>query len=96
VLDGDQAPSPKRGRRPPPFSAHFYYSQTVGCINIPLGMEIGLSPGNIVLDGDLAPSPKRGAEPLRNLRFEVENLEIGPRLCVALEQEIILVKTRSE
>ena len=30
---------------------------------MPLGMEVGLSPGDFVLDGDLAPLPKKGAEP---------------------------------
>jgi len=31
---------------------------------MPLGMELGLSPGDFVLDGDPAlPSPKKGAEP---------------------------------
>jgi len=29
---------------------------------MPLGMELGLSPGDFVLDGDSAPTPK-GAEP---------------------------------
>ena len=29
---------------------------------MPLGMEVGLSPGNFVLDGDQVPTPK-GAEP---------------------------------
>ena len=29
---------------------------------MPLGMEVGLSPGDFVLDGDPAPTPK-GAEP---------------------------------
>jgi len=38
-------------------------------IKMPLGMELGLSPGNFVLDGDPAlPSPKREAEPLPNFR----------------------------
>ena len=32
-----------------------YCGQTVGWINMPLGMEVGLRPGHIVLDGDLAP-----------------------------------------
>ena len=59
-------------------------------------MVVGLSPGVFVLDGDPAPSPI--------LRVEVENFEIG-RNCkafpvtanvVALEQQSILVKTRSE
>jgi len=33
-------------------------------IKMPLGMELGLSPDDIVLDGDPAPSsPKRGQSP---------------------------------
>jgi len=31
-------------------------------IKMPLGMELGLGPGDFVLDGDLAPLPKKGAE----------------------------------
>ena len=30
---------------------------------MPLGMEVGLSPGDFVLDGDPPPLPKKGAEP---------------------------------
>ena len=30
---------------------------------MPLGMEVGISPGDFVLDGDPALSPKNGAEP---------------------------------
>jgi len=30
---------------------------------MPLGMEVGLSPGDVVLDGDPALSPKRGEAP---------------------------------
>ena len=30
---------------------------------MPLGVEVGLGPDNIVLDRDLAPLPKKGAEP---------------------------------
>ena len=33
-----------------------------GWIKMPLGMEVGLSPGDFVLDGDTAPPPK-GAQP---------------------------------
>ena len=59
---------------------------------MPLGMEVGLSPDDFMLDGDPAPSPKR---------VEVENFEIGPEVpviasFVALKQQIMLVKTRSE
>jgi len=38
--------------------------QTAGCINMSLGMQVGLSPGEFVLDGDPAPSPNRGRSPL--------------------------------
>jgi len=31
-----------------------------GWIKIPLGMDVGLSPSDIVLDGDPAPLPKKG------------------------------------
>ena len=56
-----------------------------------------------MLDGDPAPSPKRDRAPSPILRVEVENFEIGPKVgalpviagFVALEQQIILVKTRS-
>jgi len=51
-------------------------------------------------------SPKRGRAPSPILRVEVENFEIGPEVAggtfpvianfVALERQIILVKTRSE
>jgi len=40
-----------------------YCGQTVGWINMKLGMQVGLGPGRIVLDGDPAPRPQKGAEP---------------------------------
>ena len=69
-----------------------------------LGMVVCLSPGEFVLDGDTALLPKRGRAPSPILRVEVENFEIGPEVgalpvianFVALEQQIILVKTSSE
>jgi len=42
----------------PQFSAHFYCGQTAGCINMPLGMEIGNSPGDCVRWGPGPPSQK--------------------------------------
>jgi len=61
VLDGTlrwgHSPLPKRGRSPPKFPAHVYCAQTAGCITMPLGMEVSLSPGDFVFDGDRAPSP---------------------------------------
>ena len=57
-----------------------------------------------MLDGDPAPSLNGGGVPSPILRVEVENFEIEPEVgappvianFVALEQQIILVKTRSE
>jgi len=37
-----------------------YYGQTVGWIKMPLGMEVGLGPGDIVLDWDPALLPRKG------------------------------------
>jgi len=67
VLDGDPAPSPKKGGAPK-FSAHVYCGQTAGWIKIALGTEVGLSSGDFVLDGDPAPSPDRGRSPFPNFR----------------------------
>jgi len=60
---GTQLPSPKRGRDPSQFSADVHCGQTAGCIKMPLGMEVGLSPADFGLDGDPVPSPKKGVEP---------------------------------
>ena len=59
MFDGDQLPLSKRGQSPQ-FLAHVYCGQTAGWIKMPLGIEVGLSPGDFVLDGDPAPLPKRG------------------------------------
>ena len=64
VLDGDPVPSPQRqwslcGEGTPQFSAYFYCGQMAGCIKMPLGMEVDLSPRDFVLDGDPAPTQKR-------------------------------------
>jgi len=48
---------------PPQFSAQVYCGQTAVCIRIPLGMEVGLSLGDIVLDGDPSPPSPNGAQP---------------------------------
>ena len=65
-------PPPKKEVEPgggggwsPPMSilAHVYFGQTAGCIKMPLGMEVGLSPSDFVLDGDPAPYPKRVESP---------------------------------
>ena len=56
---GTPLPLSKKGE-PPKFSAHVYCGQTAGLINMELGTEAGLSPGNFVLDGDPAPPQKGG------------------------------------
>jgi len=71
---------------------------------MPLGMEVGLSPGEFVLHGDLAPSPKEGRSPQPNFTVEVRISKLDPKCgalpvvanFVALEQQIISVNTRSE
>jgi len=70
VLDWDPAPLPKKAGGAFQFSTHFYCGQTAGCIKMPLGMEVGFSPGEFVfvLDGDPAPSPNRGRSPLPNFK----------------------------
>jgi len=73
VLDEFPAIS-ERGTAAPLFSAHAYCGhgrppqlllsscycgQRAGCIKMPLGIEVGLSPGDFVLDGT-QPPPKKG------------------------------------
>ena len=55
-----QVPPPKKGHSPQ-FFANVCCGQTAGWITMPLGMEVGFVPGDIVLDGDPAP-PKKGAQ----------------------------------
>jgi len=38
-------------------------ASTAGWIKMPLGIEVGLSPGHMVLDGDPAAFPQRGTTP---------------------------------
>ena len=40
-----------------------YCGQTAGWINMVLGMEVCLSPGDFMLDGDPASLPKKGQSP---------------------------------
>jgi len=52
--------SPKDTQQPAHFSAHVYCGKMAGWIKMPFGMDIGLSPGDVVLDGDPAPSTPIG------------------------------------
>jgi len=56
--------SPPLKGHSPQFSAHICCSQMAAWIKMPLGIELGLGPGDFVLDGDPAHHPKKGAEPL--------------------------------
>ena len=53
-------PSQEGHSSPAQFSVNVYCGQTAEWIKMPLGMEVGLDPGDIVLDGDLAPSTEIG------------------------------------
>ena len=57
--------TPPKGHSPQ-LSVDTCYGRTAGWIKMPLGREVGLSPGHIVLDGDPAP-PQKGTAP--NFRF---------------------------
>jgi len=58
LSQGDPGLLPQRGTAPQ-FSAHICCGKMAGWIKMPLGMKIGLGPGDFVLDGDQpAPSPQ--------------------------------------
>jgi len=46
-------------------------------IKMPLGIELGLSPGDFVLDGDPDPLPKKGAEPPNFLPMFIASNRLG-------------------
>jgi len=47
VIDGDPPPPPLKGTAPQ-FSANVRCGQTAGWTKMPLGMEVGLGPGDCV------------------------------------------------
>jgi len=56
----DPVPPPLKGHSPQ-FSAIVRCGQTAGWTKMPLGMEVGLGPGDFVFDGtQLLPPPKKG------------------------------------
>ena len=59
---GPTSSATERGTAVPHFSVHIYCGHTAGLIRIPLGMEAGLSPGDIVLDGDPPTPTRKGAQ----------------------------------
>ena len=58
---GTQLPYPKREAEALPVVGHFYCGKMAGCINMPLGIEVGLGQGHIVLDGN--PDTTKGRTP---------------------------------
>ena len=48
MLDGDPAPPQKGGAAPSPIFVSCYSGKTAGWIKMPLGMEVGLGPDDIV------------------------------------------------
>ena len=81
VLDGDPAPcSPKRGQiclSPPNFQpmSNVYCGKTCGWMNMPLGMEVGLDPGDFVLDRDPAPASQKGEGNFRPISIVPKRLD---------------------
>ena len=53
----------KRAQPPPNFWPMSIVAKTAGWIKMPLGTEVGLSPGDFVLDGDPASLCKKEVEP---------------------------------
>ena len=66
---GQSSPPQKRGQSPPPnFRPISLCPNGWLCIKMPLGMEVGLSPGEFVLDGDPASFCKRGQSTLPSFK----------------------------
>ena len=61
---GTQLPLPKKHTQlSPQLLAHICCGQTAAWIKMPLGLEVGLSPGDFVLDVEPVPLPKKGGAP---------------------------------
>ena len=68
VLDADPAPPPTGHSYFHQFSARVCCGQTTGWIKMPLGMELGLGPGDCVRCGPALP-PKKGDSPSQFLAY---------------------------
>jgi len=60
---GPSCLSPKGAESSPQFSTHICCGQMDAWIRMPLGMEVGLGPGDFMLDGNPLPNAEKGAEP---------------------------------
>ena len=79
VLDGDPAPLPKKGAKPPPQFGTSLLWPKGWMVKMPLGMEVGLGPDHFELDGDLAPPQTRGTAPNYQPMFVVAKRLDGSR-----------------
>ena len=77
---------PQKGGRTPQFSTHLYCDQTAGCIKMPLGMDVDLSPGDFVLDGDPAILPKKGTETPNIRRMSIAAKRLHGSRCHLLRR----------
>ena len=59
---GPRSPLPLSGTDPQ-FSAHICCGQMAVWINMSLGMQLGLDPGDFVLDWNPVAPPQKGADP---------------------------------
>jgi len=75
--------SPKKGHSSQ-FSADVRCLQMAGWIKMPLGMEVGLHPGDFVLDGDPTPPNKMGGT-APNFRY----MPIVAKLLDALRCQLV-------
>jgi len=66
-----------------------------GCIKMPLGMEIGLSPGNFVLDGDPARYPERGRAPPNFRPTSILTKRLRGSRCILVRKITRLRRSRS-
>ena len=62
VTWGPSSSLPKKRGLSPQFSAHVYCGQTAAWTKMPLGVEVGLGPGDFVFHGDPA-TPRKKAHP---------------------------------
>ena len=62
VRCGPRPPPEKGGGAPSPIFGPFLLRTNGWCIKMPLGMVVGLSPGDFVFDGDPAPPPQKVGE----------------------------------
>jgi len=70
------APLPNKGVRAPNFRQIFIAAKRLDASRLPLGMEVGVSPGDFVLDGTQHPCPKEAEPPIFGRRL------LWPNACM--------------